>query len=200
MIDHDPRVDDRAAATAWARGLLERTDWVILDTETCGLYDMAYICEIAVIRPDGSELLNTRVRPAIPIPAAATEIHWITNFQVESALPIQVISGRLDSLLHGVKTIVTYNAEFDRAAMDLSLSTCHSPEDPENILAAEIWGGWTAKWEWECAMLQYAAWIGEWSAQHGRYRYQRLNGGHSALSDCLACLNRIREMAEVGEK
>jgi len=178
--------DDRAAAASWAMNLLSRTDVVILDLETCGLYEMAHICEIAIIRPDGSELLNTRVRPAIPIPADATAIHGISDSDVAQAPSIHLIAHGLNALLDGVQTIVTYNASFDRGAMDLSLTAGDIHPD---------WKRWAASWQWQCAMNRYAEWYGDWSDYHGNYRYQPLNGGHNALADCRACLNRIRQMA-----
>jgi DNA polymerase III subunit epsilon len=174
---------DQAAAAEWARDLLSRKDWVILDTETCGLYEMAHICEIAIIRPDGSELLNTRVRPAIPIPPEATAIHGITDDQVAAAPTIGVVAGRLTALLEGVNIIVTYNAEFDWRALVRSLAAGGDSD----------WRGWTEQWRWQCAMTWYSQWYGDWWA--GRYRYQRLDGVHSALEDCRACLQRIQQMA-----
>lgn len=48
---------------------------------------------------------------------------------------------------------------------------------------------------WECAMVEYAAWWGDWDDYHGSYTWQRLNGGHRALGDCLAVAERLVEMA-----
>jgi hypothetical protein len=46
----------------------------------------------------------------------------------------------------------------------------------------------------------YAGYYGEWSDYHGRYKWQKLNGGHSALSDCLAALDLLRDMASYNEE
>jgi DNA polymerase III alpha subunit (gram-positive type) len=69
---------DRVHAVKWARQQLALDNWVILDTETTGLYD-AEIVEIAVVDPLGEALLNTLVKPTIPIPTEVIEIHGITD-------------------------------------------------------------------------------------------------------------------------
>jgi DNA polymerase-3 subunit epsilon len=46
-------------------------------------------------------------------------------------------------------------------------------------------------------MLQYAAYVGDWSEYRGSYRRQPLPGGdHTALGDALACLALIKAMAK----
>ncbi|MFB7896168.1 hypothetical protein ACFC1B_07535 [Streptomyces xiamenensis] len=47
----------------------------------------------------------------------------------------------------------------------------------------------------ECAMEQYSAWYGQWSAYHGDYRWQALDGPHNSTGDCNVVIDRIREMA-----
>ncbi|MBO1349594.1 MAG: hypothetical protein EBE86_020460 [Hormoscilla sp. GUM202] len=45
-------------------------------------------------------------------------------------------------------------------------------------------------------MEWYSQWVSDWSEYWGNYRWQPLNGGHRAFSDCLAALGVIRQMAE----
>ena len=79
------------------------------------------------------------------------------------------------------RTIIAYNAAFD---MRLYRQTW------------QINGGFLPKGRWECAMLQYARFVGEWNEYRGDYKWQKLEGGaHSALSDCLATLSVIKSMA-----
>ena len=75
---------DRVRAVKWARDELAAENLAILDTETTGLYD-AEIVEIAVINRDGEPLLNTLIKPSIPIPAEVSAIHGITNEVVADA-------------------------------------------------------------------------------------------------------------------
>ncbi|MEG4026450.1 MULTISPECIES: 3'-5' exonuclease [unclassified Microcoleus] len=72
---------DRVSAVLWAREQLSQNDWVILDTETTGLYD-AQIVEIAIIDRLGEMLLNTLVKPSIPIPPEAAYLHGISDAMV----------------------------------------------------------------------------------------------------------------------
>jgi len=51
--------------------VIESRDFVILDTETTGLYDDDEIVSIAIINSDGQTLLNQLVKPVRPIPADA---------------------------------------------------------------------------------------------------------------------------------
>jgi len=44
-------------------------------------------------------------------------------------------------------------------------------------------------------MNAYAAYVGEWSDYWGSFRYQKLQGDHSAAGDCLATLDLVRLMA-----
>jgi hypothetical protein len=180
---------DRRAAEQWARGLLGRTDWVILDTETTGLVE-PHVVEVAIIRPDGKELLNTRVNPLVPIPDQARAIHGITDADVAGAPLMSTLRNEVTSLLNGVSTIVTYNAEFDRGALEFSIRADMGGSSSVGIV-------WARRWKWECALERYSEWVGEWLPQKGRYRRVALGGGHDALGDCRACLERINEMAGV---
>ena len=45
-------------------------------------------------------------------------------------------------------------------------------------------------------MIMYARFIGEWASWKDDYKWQKLPGGdHTALGDCIATLNIIKEMA-----
>jgi DNA polymerase-3 subunit epsilon len=101
---------DRVAAVIWARHELTQGDWVILDTETTGLHD-AEVIEIAIISP-GEALLNTLVRPTIPIPADVTAIHGITDEMVAEAPSFPEVYPGIAEVLEG-KRVLIYNSSFD---------------------------------------------------------------------------------------
>ena len=83
-------------------------------------------------------------------------------------------------MLAGRSLILTYNAEFDEAVMLRSARRYHLPELAQ---------------QWECLMLWYAQYFGAWSNYWGDYKWQPLHGGHRALSDALAALERLKRMA-----
>lgn len=174
--------NDQEIATQWARSLLEREDWVILDTETTGLSQIDEIIQIAIIAHDGSVLLDTLVRPIQPISAAAIAIHGITNTTLEEAPSFPEIYKEFKAAI-SEKTMVIYNASFDQRLLNQTIKKYHLPQieiNPEQVA---------------CAMLQYSAWKGEiWS--DGNYKWQKLPGGdHTALGDCKATLDLIKKMA-----
>lgn len=181
------RYDARVEAQRWARRLLERPwQWVLLDTETTGLDDLAEVVQIGVLAPDGTPLLDTLVRPTRPIPPEATAIHGISNMHVAQAPRYRDVHPRLEALLRG-KTVVVYNAQYDarvlRQTARLSgLGACDLPV------------------VWQCAMEQYARYVGRWSDRHGSFLWQPLprsdpHARHQALDDCRLTLALIRRMA-----
>ncbi|MEU8516392.1 3'-5' exonuclease [Kitasatospora sp. NPDC048722] len=187
---------------AWARELLADPATVILDTETTGLHDAARIVEIAVYSATGEKLLDRLVDPGEPIPEAASAIHRITDADVAGAPTFGELLPELTDVLAG-RRIVIYNRAYDRARLAYELDRWHremTPLHPPLILTQ--WDDHPAVVEWmqaqrweECAMAQYAVYVGEWSDYFGDYRWQRLNGGHRAGGDCLAVADRLREIA-----
>lgn len=193
-----PFEDDRAAAARWAAGVLAEDNWAILDTETTGLGPGAEIIQIAVLGPEdlllGAVLMDRLVKPRLPIPPEATEVHGITNAMVLAAPPFADVYTELVGCLAGRRLII-YNAGYDWPIIQRECVRAGLPEPhPASI---------------ECAMLWYAQFVGEWDRRHGNFRWQRLPAAkgahaHSALGDCESTLQVLREMAwevevEVGD-
>lgn len=179
----------RASAVGWARALLTDPATVFLDTETTGFPPAAEVVEIAVVSAAGEVLLDTLVRPSAPISASVTAIHGISDEQVAGA-PVwsdihQLVCAALED-----RTVVIYNAEFDRRVL-VGCSDRHRLALP----AAR----------WECAMRAYADYRGERSGQGGQARWHKLEaaaryfghrpGGHRALADALTCRLVVQGMA-----
>jgi DNA polymerase-3 subunit epsilon len=101
---------DRVRAVKWAREQLSQNDWVILDTETTGLYD-AEIVEIAIINNLGAMLLDTLVKPSIPIPAEVAEIHGISDEKVADDPTFPEVYPTDAALKE--KRVLIYNSAFD---------------------------------------------------------------------------------------
>lgn len=172
--------EQRQEATEWARKLLTQPQtWLILDTETTGLGEDAEIVQIAILNPATGDSFQTLVKPQNPIPPAATAIHGIKDEMIQNAPDFPTIYPHLVELLTG-KTIVIYNSGFDTAMLSQTAA--------RYSLVINI--------NTTCAMLWYAQYIGEWSSYWKSFKWHRLPAGdHSALGDCLATLQIIKQMA-----
>lgn len=179
-MTQDHLEEDKKSACKWAYELLhQRTDWCVLDTETTNLDGIAV--EISAIAPDGTVLFDSLINPdGAPIHAKARAAHKITDEELASAPKLPAIWPQLIEARSPYKTIITYNAVFDK-----NILTRHAQRYKLPVLAHT----------WECAMVAYASFYGDWSDWHESYRWQPLNGGHRALGDAQAALKRIHEMA-----
>ena len=88
----------------------------IIDVETTGVNtDRDQVIEFAVQKglEEGAFNKAWRVRPSIPIPAAATAIHGISNEDVRECPPFSAIADLVRKVFTGSSIIVGYNVEFD---------------------------------------------------------------------------------------
>jgi DNA polymerase III epsilon subunit-like protein len=181
VIEHIDEKDLQEAKD-WAYNLLHNDSrFFILDTETTGLGD-AEIVNICVMTQWGQPLLNTLVKPTIPIPSGATHIHKITDEMVADAPTFPDIYPKLKQLIEGKKVII-YNEAFDCNI----IRYCCKLHNLEPI-----------KFYSECAMLWYAQYYGAWNDYYGNYRWQKLPGGgeHRALADCEAVHRLLHRMGK----
>jgi DNA polymerase-3 subunit epsilon len=178
-----PNYKDQRDAIDWARSVLKKwKKYVILDTETTGIKGADEIIQIAVIDLMGTVLFNENIRPSKKkrIAAEAIAVHGISMKSLEGCPTFADLEKPLKKAI-GRRTIISYNAEFDARLYRQTY---------------QLAGGFLPRGEWECAMLQYARFIGEWNSYYNSYKWQKLDGGdHTALGDCLATLEVIRVMA-----
>ena len=187
----------REAISRQARAWLE-ANALILDTETTGLGDDAEVVELALVDCAGAVLLDTLVRPSGPVPAEAAAIHGITDAMLAEAPTWSEVHDRFCDLVEG-RQVVIYNQEFDVRVIGQTARRYGLPApqgfdlvlDPGRI---------------HCAMQAYARFHGEWNAEKGQYRWQKLSAAaaqqgvtvtnaHRALGDCLMTLGVVRAMA-----
>lgn len=186
---------EKEIAAEWAKTLLQRNKWCILDTETTGLDTHAEICEIAVIAPDIPHGWRTYVRPLGGISRNASRIHGIEDRDVQDASTFDQVFLQLMRRV-GNKDLVIYNSEFDLQFIKQSLKP-HGiqlafPNSDRRKCRIFTNGG-----SIHDAMLWYSQWVGEWNDYFGNYKWQKLPGGdHSALGDCKATLEIIKQMAQ----
>lgn len=172
---------DRVDAVKWAREQLALDDWVLLDTETTGLYD-AQIVEIAVVDRTGQTLLDTFIKPTIPIPPETTAIHGITDAMVAAAPTFCEVYPRIVKALKD-KRVLIYNSAFDIKILNYCCRLHGLP-----ILKLQKRS--------ECLMEWAAQWGGDWSYYYKDYKYFPLpSGNHRALGDCLAAFELVKLMA-----
>ncbi|MFE9484505.1 exonuclease domain-containing protein [Streptomyces spororaveus] len=198
------RWDELGPVRQWARRVVEAPhEYAVVDTETTGLDWDAKVVEISITDGAGAVLLDTLVHPGTPIPNDAAAIHGITDEDVKEAPTFGAVLPRITAALAGRRVII-YNRQYDYGVLRYELDRHHrdqAPTLPATRLAPEEWHPAAADWmdsqQWDrCAMLAYAVHVGEWSNYWGGWSWQRLNGGHRALGDCRAVVDRIREMAE----
>ena len=179
-IAQPDRKGDRARAVAWAQDLHRRTDWILLDTETTGLELTDQIIQVGVMDCSGKPILdNVLIRPTIPIPPKSTTFHHITNAMVKNAPGFDVVWPAIKELLTGYEVVI-YNAAFDTRQITQT---------------AKLHGIKVPPYRYSCAMLNYAAFLGEWNDYRQSYNWPKLTGGdHSATGDCRATLEVLRKM------
>ncbi len=179
-----PNIIDKNHSIEWARKVMSnKSDYLILDTETTGLGDKDIVIQIAVIDLDGNTIIDSLVKPTKrkTISRDATAIHGIKMRDLqESPHFADVISDLLPHINMG-KSIIVYNMEFDSRMMNQTL-------EQDGVDS-------TFKFKGYCLMKAYAQFVGQWNPLTKEYKYQRLNGNHTAIGDCLSALEVIKEMA-----
>lgn len=186
--------DERQEAITWARRVLEVGEMLILDTETTGLSTNDEVIQVGIIDLDGNVLLNTLVRPTVPIAPEARSVHGITDEILADAPDFSDLYGPIAGLLRN-RYVLAYNADFDRRLLEQTCATYGLP--PFEVA------------EWGCVIERYADFWGEGS-KAGHYKSQSLStacdqqgisvdGHHEAVQDCQLTLELIKAMAVADE-
>jgi DNA polymerase-3 subunit epsilon len=175
---------DRVAAIQWARDLMILRDFVIFDSETTGLSSPVDFVQIAVVDPVGETLFASLLKPSCRIEPRARAVHGHSAKSLSDAPHFSKVYPNLLEVLYKRRVIV-FNASYDRRVWDTAVRHLGA----RGALAGELP-------RWECAMRQYAKFVGEPAKRGVGYRLQKLPGGdHTALGDALATLHLIKGMA-----
>ena len=182
--------DTRQDVITWARQVVEESEMLILDTETTGLDAHDEVIQLAIVDMQSNVLLQTLVRPTVPVGTEARAIHGITDEVLAQAPSFSNLYETIAVLL-GNRSVLAYHADFDRR---LLAQTCTKYGLPPFEVAT-----------WDCVMERYACFWGERS-QAGHDKPQSLatacmqqgievHGHHDAVQDCLLTLALIKAVA-----
>lgn len=184
---HERKLEkDRNSSIIWSRAILE-SDYIIMDTETTGLYD-AEIVELAIIDLSGNVLLNTRINPVNGAKLyekrngiAAVDVHGITIEALQEAPTFPETYEAIKAVLQ-YKDLLIYNFAYDSPLLN-HVCRLHQLDEIEIRYS-------------DCVMNIYAKFYGRWNNYFESYTWQPLpSGDHSALGDCRATLALIKRMA-----
>lgn len=171
---------------------LKNKSFVVLDSETTGLDELAEIVELGIVDSDGRVLLDTLVVPVNDIPAEAEAIHGIsTEEAVNGGVIWADVFKRLCDIVNGHRLVI-FNRRFDVRMIEQSCKLHEldfSLFQPESI---------------HCAMVDYGEWYGIRDQNH-HSRYQSLinachqqgvpvEGAHRAIGDCIMTLGVINKV------
>jgi len=178
------RIGSREDAVRWARSLLLKGDFVVLDSETTGLGNPIDFVEVGVLSARGEPLFDSLIKPSCRVEPGASRVHGHTTQSLSGERCfVEVYPDLLDVMW--AKRVIVYNASYDRRVWDAAVGRLGA----RAALAGELA-------PWECAMRAFAAYVGERS-KRGGYKNQKLAGGdHTALGDARATLRLIERMAE----
>jgi DNA polymerase III epsilon subunit-like protein len=182
--------EGRQDVVAWARQVIETDEALILDTETTGLGTNDEVIQLGIVDLHGTLLLDTLLRPTVPVGTEARAVHGIADEVLTNAPDFPDMHGTIAYLLSN-RPVLAYNADFDRR---LLTQTCAKHGFQPFEVA-----------EWNCVMEKYACFWEERS-KAGHYKSQSLStacaqqgigvhGNHEASKDCLLTLNIVQAMA-----
>lgn len=164
--------------------MLSGKEFVVLDSETTGLKDPVGFVEVAVANPEGKPLINTTIKPNLPIEPGAAKVHGYTKEALKDSPGFKDVYPDLLDAIRG-KRVIVYNARYDRRVFDTEVGMLGA----RGLLAGRYLPAW------ECAMGWYSQHVGI-PGKRGGYKYQKLPGGdHTALGDCRATLAVLEKMA-----
>lgn len=133
--------ENQAKAKAAIKGLLERDDILILDTETTSAGKGAEVIELSVINTKGEVLLDTLIKPKVQkMNPFAQRVHGISLNMLQDAPTWPEVLPSLAELADR-RTVLAWNAPFDRGMLEQT---------------SEVWGLEHPRWLFVCAMRLYA--------------------------------------------
>jgi len=170
--------------------MLNRSDILILDTETTGISHRSEVIEVAVIDTTGKVLFESLSMPQRKVPRVASAVHGLTSEDLEKAQAPRwpEVYADLLPILRSATTILAWNAKFDQKMLRQTTRR-HALKWPQL--------------PWQCAMHNYSEQFG--IGKEGRCSLAaaaslegvKLEGAaHRALHDCRLVLGVMRATAQ----
>jgi DNA polymerase III epsilon subunit-like protein len=161
-----------------------QNDWqkvLVLDTETNGLGGQ--ILELAMINAYGNTVYEQKFAFEYrePYSQQAYHIHGIALDELEGQPTYASEWPKIAAILNEAAIVAIYNSKYDLSVMEGMAKEYGLDFDPTTIRSY-------------CIMNDYAVYVGE-KRRNGGYKWQALNGGHTAGGDCVAALDVLRRMA-----
>ncbi len=187
-----PSPQDKTKSILWARDLFEQHNFYVLDTETTGVGVNDEIVQLGIVDKNGQTVMNTLIKPTLPIPAGASNVHGIYDKDVQNAPTLDDVYVSLSSTLAG-GVVIAYNMDFDWRMLDQTIKVYQLP-----LFRVS---------KKHCAMKEYARFRGVKNPRYGDYKWHKLSdacrqeglpveNAHDALGDVQMTLTLIRKMAE----
>lgn len=170
----------------WARALMALPNFYVLDTETTGVGKQDEIIQIGIVDKAGHTVMNTLIKPTVPIHPDASAVNGITQDRVADAPTFADVYVELCKIL-AATPLVAYNMPFDWRMMQQTARAYKLPTPRTG--------------QRHCAMREYAAYRGtRWQKLTNAAAHEQIEvaDAHTALGDVMMTLALIQKMAAQG--
>ena len=165
---------------------------LFLDTETTGIGAKAQILELAISDAQGKILLETRLRPTVPIEPEAEGVHGITAECLANSPTWPEVSAQVRKILFG-RPLVIFNSDFDTRMFRQTAAAFGEPVE------------WVSELKTYCAM-NWAADVFGPTNRHGSISLANAvcsagitwqGTAHGAVADTLTTVELVKAIAGI---
>ena len=189
-----------ALAADWSE-VLDRSDVLILDTETTGLGNRSELVEIALIDTRGETRFDEPVLPIGRIPREASDVHGLTRARLKemTARPWPEVEREMAPVMRTARTVLIWNAEYDLRLIEQTVR-----KHEERGTAPNPPAGDEHRLTGRCVMKEYASLYGR--PRIGLDEAARIEGvatvepRHRALGDVRTVLAIVRSVVRSADE
>jgi DNA polymerase III epsilon subunit-like protein len=170
MVTSNSKIEKQKVIERAQKILSNPKKYLLWDTETTDLSNVAQVIEICAIDCTGTVVVNQRIKPTVSISPQAQAVHHISITDLVDCPTWHDFYRDWEDAIAG-KILGAYNAQFDVRMLDQTY----------------------AAYELERSKIKGFCAMGMTTSYYGRR--QKLGGNHSAIGDCLQMLDLIRVFA-----